>query len=331
MVSLCCALALLGGVIGAGFASGREIAHFFAAHGAFAPAAALLACLTLALLMCRLPAQMERAHAVTLGALCRVRFGDRLGRVCAVLFAALAAVTGGSMLAACAELTALVLPLRHAYGLGLALSLLLGVALALCGPGGLALPGAALCVLLPVLLARLLACPVGEACFSPAARLLDAGADGVVYAALNAAMLAGALSLLLPLSRAQRRRAASLFALLFGAVLSLGIAVLTRHRQAAALQPLPFVVLARMLGRGGYLLCAGAMYAAALSTLCAMLTALLRMLPDRAFAPPLAAALCCLPSCMGFVRIVEHAYPALGALCAALLALLCLPLPQPRQ
>ena len=31
---LCCALALLGGVIGAGFASGREIVRFFAAHGA---------------------------------------------------------------------------------------------------------------------------------------------------------------------------------------------------------------------------------------------------------------------------------------------------------
>ena len=31
---LCCALALLGSVVGAGFASGREIVRFFAAHGA---------------------------------------------------------------------------------------------------------------------------------------------------------------------------------------------------------------------------------------------------------------------------------------------------------
>lgn len=58
---LCCALALLGGVIGAGFASGREIVRFFAAHGAMgfiAVAFALAALLALfALLPIRLAAE----------------------------------------------------------------------------------------------------------------------------------------------------------------------------------------------------------------------------------------------------------------------------------
>ena len=328
MDSLCCALALLGGVIGAGFASGREIAHFFASHGPFAPAAVLAASLALAALFCRLPAQLERAGVCSLGALCRVRFGARLGRLCAALFALLSAVTGGTMLAACAELCALLLPLRHAYGLGLCVSLLLGTLLAARGLTALALPGAALCALLPVLLVRLLLAPAGEACFAPAAQLIAAGADGAVYAALNAAMLAGALPMLLRLSPVRRRWAAALFALFFGALLALAVATLARHRQAAMLQPLPFVSLSRLLGRGGYLLCAGAMLAAALSTLCAMLAALLRALPQGRGAPWLAAALCLFFSRFGFTALVERGYPMLGALCAALLVLLCLPLYQ---
>ena len=114
MATLCCALALLGGVIGAGFASGREIAHFFVSHGRFAPAAVLTASLTLAALFCLLSDRLARAGVSSLGALCRVRFGARLGRLCGALFVLLCAVTGGTMLAACAELTALLLPVRHA-------------------------------------------------------------------------------------------------------------------------------------------------------------------------------------------------------------------------
>ena len=180
MATLCCALALLGGVIGAGFASGREIAHFFASHGRFAPAAVLTASVTLALLFCLLSDRLERTGVTSLGALCRARFGERLGRLCGALFALLCAVTGGTMLAACAELTALLLPVRHAYGLGLWVSLLLGVLLAARGLTALALPGAALCALLPALLVRLLLAPSGEACYDPAAQLHAAGSDGAV-------------------------------------------------------------------------------------------------------------------------------------------------------
>ena len=129
MKTLSCSLALLAGVIGAGFSSGREIAYFFAAFGAAAPLSAAAACLSLLFLFLRLPAQMIRCGADTLPALCRIRFGRRFGRFCAGLFALLAAVTGGAMLAACAELFALTLPLRGAYPLGMLLSLVLGACL----------------------------------------------------------------------------------------------------------------------------------------------------------------------------------------------------------
>ena len=86
MTILSCALALLSGVIGAGFASGREIAFFFASHGVYAAFAALFSGAVMALLFVRLPAQLERAGASSLLPLCRARFGRRFGKLCAALF-----------------------------------------------------------------------------------------------------------------------------------------------------------------------------------------------------------------------------------------------------
>ena len=329
-----CALFMLSGVIGAGFASGRELVRFFAGHGAASGAAALCALGVLYALFLRLPAQLERAHADTLPALCRSRFGRAFGALCAALFALLAAVTGGAMLAACAELCALVLPLRHAYGIGMGATLALAALLAALGVRGLALPGALLCAALPVLMAQLLALPTGEACFWPAMSPdlpVRAAADGAAYGALNAAMLCGAMPVLLGLSPRERRRSALLFTALFGALLLLGVAVCRRHLQAVWHQPMPFVWLCRGLGAGGYLLCAASLYAAALSTLCAMLASLAQPLP-RPAGTLAAAGACLFFARVGFTRLVASFYPLLGALCAALMLLLCLPIPaqQPR-
>ena len=315
-------LALLGGVIGAGFASGREIVCFFARHGASAGIAVACALLSLSLLFLRLPALLERTNCLSLCALCRLRFGSRLGALCASLFFLLFAITGGAMLAACAELSALVLNIRHAYGLGMAVSLLLGVLLAARGLYGIALPGALLCLLLPALLVRLLALPAGEARFLPAMAAdvpVHAVFFGCAYGALSAAQLAGMLPLLRALGPSARRRAALLFSALLGALLALGVAVCQRHLAAVYHQPLPFVFLSRQLGPGGYLLVAACLYAAALSTFCAMLAGL-RVLPL-----PLAAAVCLLFAAMGFGDLIARAYPVLGALCAGLLFLLCSP------
>ena len=194
----------------------------------------------------------------------------------------LSAVTGGAMLAACAELSALVWPIRPAYAAGFFITLPLAVCLAAHGARGLAAVGGALCALTPVLLARLLCLPEGEACFFPAGppdRVLRAALDGALYAALNAAMMAGALPTLLALSARKRRACVALLVLLFGLLLTLGMLVCQRHLQSVAMQPLPFVWLSRRLGSGGYLLVALCLYAAALSTLCAMLCAMANLLP----------------------------------------------------
>lgn len=326
MASVFAALALMSGAIGAGFASGREILRFFAVHGAASGAAVISALLMLALCFLRLPACLVSFGCPSLGALCRARLGQRLGRFCAALFVLLFSVTGGAMLSACAELAALLLPIRHAYAIGMILSLLIAARLSRRGLSGLALAGMLLCAFLPLLMLRLLALPAGEACFLPAMTPdlpVRAVLDGAAYGALNAAMLAGMLPLLLPLSPAGRRRAAAVFSLLFGALLCLGVAVCAKHMPAILHQPLPFVYISRALGKGGYFLVAVCLYIASLSTLLSMLTGLSRMLCSRLSLVP--SLLCLFFALFGFGPIVQHAYPVLGALCAGLLLVLCMP------
>ena len=59
---LCCALALLGSVVGAGFASGREIVRFFAAHGAMGFVAVAFSLAALAALFLCLAERLSEAQ-----------------------------------------------------------------------------------------------------------------------------------------------------------------------------------------------------------------------------------------------------------------------------
>ncbi|MBE5799628.1 MAG: hypothetical protein E7321_06730 [Clostridiales bacterium] len=327
MAAFSMALALLGGVIGAGFASGREILRFFGVHGAMAPAAVVAACLSLFAFFLRVSGKMRACGAASLTQLCRHQFGCRFGLFCGALFVLLCAVTGAAMLAACAELGALLLPVRHGYGLSLMFTLLLSAFLSLRALSGLALPGALLMLLTPYLLARLMMLPAGEACFLPAMTPdlpVRALCDGAAYGALSAAQLAGMLTLLAGQDRRTRLRAALLFSLLLGGLLVLGTAVCQRHMPAIVHQALPFVYLSRALGPPGYLLVALCMYAAALSTYLAMLRALLPAKPNIR-SVLLASLVCLLLSQAGFDFIIAHGYPLLGALCAGLLLVLCMP------
>ena len=329
MAALSAAFSLLGGVMGAGFASGREIVSFFGVHGRASFAAVAAALLTLLALFLRLPARMRALQASTLPQLCVHALGRRFGRLCGVLFFLLFSITGGAMLAACAELGALMLPLRHAYGIVFALTLLLAAPLSMRGLSGVAAPGVLLALLFPVLLMHLLALGQGEACFLPAAHGVFAAANGVAYGALSAAQLAGLLAQLAPLDARTRRRAVLLFLLLFGGMLTLGVLVCQRHLSAVLHQPLPFVYLSRALGSGGYTLVAAVLYAAAFSTLCAMLRAMTAALPGSAPKRLLpSAALCLLFARIGFSDLIGRGYPVLGALCAGLLLVLCTAVPQ---
>lgn len=327
MAALAAALSLLGGVIGAGFASGREIVCFFAMHGRAAFVSVAAALLTLYALFTRLPERMRQLGASSLAQLCTLALGSRFGRLCGALFFLLFAVTGGAMLSACAHLGALMLPIRHAGPLTLLLTLLAAAGLSSHSLAALAAPGALLALLLPALLVRLLALPGGEAGFVPGASLILSAANGTAYGALSAAQMAGLLAQLAAYDARTRRHAAALFALLFGGMLAAGTLVCLRHLPSVLHQPLPFVFLSRALGKGGYRLVGAAMYAAAFSTLCAMLRAMQAALAFKGAA--LAAAIVCLLFALaGFPALIGKGYPVLGALCAGLLLILCACVPQ---
>ena len=127
------------------------------------------------------------------------------------------------------------------------------------------------------------------------------------------------------LTRQERRKTWLYAGLIVAVMLALGALVCRRHLAAVLHQPLPFVWLSRSLG-GGYLLVAACLYAAALSTLCAMLKSLSLLLPLSRGAGTAVSALACLAAALpGFGALVHSAYPVLGALCAGLMLLLCTP------
>lgn len=289
---------LLGAAVGAGLASGREIASFFTESGPWSWAGIVLSTAVMALL---LPARMDEHW--------RGRWPDRLWLLLQTL---LLIATGGAMLAGAGEVAALTLPVQGAYWLGLAGTLLLGWWLAFRTCGGLACVSRALLAGMALLLLFSLTRPPMRAVQlemrSPTESLLRA----MAYGGFNAALMR-------PVAEASGAGGSSgrmprwLACAGFGGLLALGNAVLMRNSALLA-EPMPFVKLAAQLGRGGYLLSAICLYLAVLSTLTACLRSLGRgVLPAGGL---LLAAL------MGFTGVVGAAYPVLGGLCTVMMALM---------
>lgn len=285
---------LVGAVIGAGFASGREIASFFARWGAWgwlgaAAATAVIGCVAAGAGSGRQPGKLRRA-----------------------LFAALLTVSAGAMLSAAGEIAALSLPFRGAYPVGILATLALAAA---CGrKNGMAaisrlMTGAvvalmALGCLLPPLSGVRVDPPGGWS--GAAAALLS----GVCYGGFNAALAVPLLEK--PEGRGSRS------ALWTGCgvillLLALGLAVFRRH-PALLGETLPFVRLSAQMGRTGCCLGAAALYLAVLTTLMVCLAGLRTMLRGG-WLLALGASLA------GFGGLVDRAYPLLGGACLVCLAL----------
>lgn len=315
------ALALTSACVGAGFATGREIMDFFSRFGRFSWAGCLMAAGMLFLLCWGASGAACKWCADDLGALCRRSQTIRAGRFSTLLYGALLAVVSGAMLAATGEACALMLPLRHARRLGMALAVAMSYLLQGRGLRPLALMGFMLVPGCAALFALLLKMPP-ETVAVPAVSLgkgVGALALGAFYAAFNASVSAG---LLCEIGRREGKRgrlAASLLAAgLVGGLLLTGNAALLRHYDAAAREALPVVALCRALGATGYWLCAVALLLAVLSCfLCSVrsLSLMLRAAVGDAFACPLALLLAVFLAGFDFANLVGDVYPLLGALC----------------
>lgn len=286
---------LMGIVVGAGLASGREIAAFFAQYGRWGYAGILLAAGVMAFLAdARMPAL-------------RHRWQEQLWQ--GVMMLLLMAV-GGAMLAAAGEIASLTLPIHGAGWLGMAATLALSWWLAYRTLTGLKWVSGMLLLVMAVTVCIGLVLPPVKAVtvvtLSVPKALLSGCAYGGFNAALQSSLLAGTDA-----DRPLRRRALLRACAGLMVLLGLGNAVLLRH-PALLGEPMPFVQLLGRLGKPGYWLGAACLYLAVLSTLTACLRSLER---NRWRILGICAA-----SLAGFGGVVEGVYPLIGMAC--LLALL---------
>jgi len=333
------AIALVATVVGAGFASGREVLRFFSVFGHWAWVGCIVAAVTLAGLSAWTALLSDRVAAYDLGTLCRRTLGDAGGFAAAWVNGALISVTAGAMLAAMGELAALALPIRHAYAIGVMASLGLAARLAgrdisvMAKVGGWLLPA---CLLLYMLL--FIKREPQQAEFSMATGTWRALPMAFSYASMNTALAGG---ILCELGQGRGRSAVLRSSVMAGGLfllLLLGAnAVLSQHVDALADAALPVVQLARSYGAAGYWLCILTLSLAVITTLIAVLRTLSRMLesalPSRLAKAslPLALLLSLATGLTGFGTLVGNVYPLLGAASTLLfLAIMAKPLANAR-
>lgn len=302
---------ILGAIIGAGFASGREIAAFFARFGCWGVAGIVVACIC--------------ARFILWGAVQPGRVGGMpahwqntvMESIWRGMFVLLLTATGGAMLAAAGEVVQLLLPMHHAALAGMAVTLWIAQVLSRRTGQGMAALSQGLVICLGGMIFAGLVLPRRQGVvLQQDNSMLKALAYGAAYGGFNAALAAPAASVraeAMPMPA--RRRCVWFVAAVMGMLLLCAHMVLARH-PALQGEPLPFVVMLSALGKGGYYLCAGAMYLAVLTTLCASLRGLKSLLPGRKALPALLVALAAL---LGFEQVVGAAYPLLGGGCMLLL------------
>ena len=306
------AMAAVGAVVGAGFASGREIDSFFSRYGPWSwlgVAAAVAVTGVIALGVMRRPGQ---------GGMPEGWWGRWPGRLWQGMFGALLLFTGGAMLAGAGEIAALMLPLPGAYLLGLMGTAVLTVLLARQGAAGAGRAGNVLTVLLLVMAGAGFLLPARKAAVitavaSPGQSLFR----GASYAGFNMALAVPGLACAAPsMTRRARRQCALLLSGVLGLLLAGGNGLLLRH-SALRGETMPFIRLMAAYGRAGYALGGAAMYLAVLTTACASLRGLWTLDTGRWRTVSVLGMLACAGA--GFAAVVGRAYPMLGAGCLLLL------------
>lgn len=308
MKGMTAAWTLVGAVIGAGFASGREIVSFFSRWGWWS-LAAIAAAVGVLVWIC-LGAMEHPCPPLSW----QGRWMEKLWQG---MFLSLLIVTGGAMISAAGEIAALTVPLRGAYWAGMLLSLLLAQLLCARTATGLQRISQALAVCLILGMAAGLFLPrmKGVALESVQGwRVIPLSLwQGVCYGGFNGALAVPVLSgLSQQIPQQQRRRAAWTGCGVLAALLVLGNAVMLRH-PALMGDALPMIRLLGQFGRAGYVLGALSLWLSAMSTLMACLTGLRRW----GWWPLIAMASV---AAMGFSAAVERIYPMLGGGCMALMA-----------
>ncbi len=287
---------LVGAVVGAGLASGREIASFFSRYGNWSwlcIAAAVSALVWLG--DARLPSRLEE------------RWWGKMWRG---ILRLLLIATGGAMLSGAGEIAALTLPVHGAYWIGMAATFLLSWLLASKTLTGLAWISRLMLAILAALIGLGFTIPPMHAAVIDQPDIPKGLLGGLAYGGFNAALMSPILAVGKTKQRDERKHIFRAGILIL-VILFLGNAVLLRHH-ALLDEPMPFLEMMQGFGKTGYRLGAVSLYLAILSTL----TACSRGLNGR----PLPCAGMLIVSLAGFSGVVERIYPLLGILCFCALA-----------
>ena len=321
------ALAICAAIIGAGFASGREIVSFFSCFGCASWLGILAASSGVGALVYVILRLSAQTRAQTLPSLYGTLMGQPAQDAVGILYSLLCLTTASSMLAAGTELGALAFPLRNARLLGFLLTLLLSLASVSSGFHALSLMGG---ILLPTMAIYFILIAT-EGPYTPPCSpegLLAALPMGLLYASFNGALAGGAICLAGHTTASPARTAQLTGSLLF-LILICANAAMLRAGNVIQQMALPAVALAARWGIAGYYASIVLLWLAILSTLCAMLHSLQMQFPHsrKTFSLFAYASLAAVFSVFGFQRLVNAVYPLLGWICGFALVGLMLFLP----
>lgn len=318
------AVACVGAVIGAGFASGREIVAFFTRYGMHAWWLILLSVGTMMALsaLC-----MQRAAQLHAACWCDLYVRNaawvrQAAQLCATL---MMAITGGAMVSASGHMIALLWANSWAYPVGAVGTLALAW---LTGHGSLKplswISGVLAALFLAAMLAVLAADPprqvVRVAASPDTGALLWAAVRAVAYAAMNLTLAIGVVCGCAGRSRRGICRLAATFGLLLLPLLLVSNYLYAKHPELLG-EAFPIVRLMRLFARNGFVVSVLMMYLAIFTTLVAVVYAVRGAVERRAKRPLMQLLLTVGPpllvSCVGFEGIVDTLYAPAGMVCLA--------------
>ena len=283
---------LVGAVVGAGLASGREITAFFAKYGGWGYAGIILSGVTIGWL-----GQISRPM--------QWRYRWQADTWKWVLYAMLI-VTAGAMLSGAGELARMIFPVTSAYWLSILVTLTAAWLLANKSSAGLSRLSLCMMIILTGMLVGLLFLPV-----QPAFALMDvqpvaALLSGIKYGGFNAALQSPLLE-----QKVHSTKTVWSASLVCSMLLALGVTVILRQPSLLT-EPIPILAAVRAWGLAGYAVYAICLYLAILSTLTACMRGL------KGISAIIAVVLI---SQLGFTGVVDAVYPVLGSCCFVMLLL----------
>lgn len=305
------AMACAGAVVGAGFASGREITAFFSRYGRNSWWLIALAVWAMAR-MCLW--YMASSH--------------KTGAAAQVCMMALLGIAGGAMLSAGGQMIALLWNRERAYSIAIAGTLLMAWMAGRCRMGVFSWAGSALsCLLLCAVCAVMIAVPAGKRAVllhepQGVPALAGAAMKATGYAAMNMTLALDMVKRCAADETAANRRTACAFAAVMAVLLCVSNALYLRFPQLFE-EPFPIVRLLSAFGRKGFVLSVILLYLAIFTTLVSVVSGLesiiSRHTDRRSLQVLVSLGLPLLFSCAGFSGIVDGLYAPAGWLCLALI------------